>query len=120
MSFKLNKEDYSLIIHQGDSGKIKIKNIPTNNNYLVCIAFQNSKREILESISLFSENKSELIFNVETSITEKFIVPPNLKCQIYYWGIVLFDKETGSKDTTRIGTTKLGDLNKLIVFPKKA
>lgn len=120
MGFRLNKTDYSLSVHQGDSGKIKIKNIPTYKNYKVCLAFQDKRRNILDTLFMQSEKKSEVVFSVEELTTNKFAVAPTVPCEIYYWGIVLYDLETEKKHTPKIGPTKFGELNKLIVFPKKA
>lgn len=120
MGFRLNKTDYSLLTHQGDCGKIKVKNIPTDDDYKVCLAFQDKRRKILDKLFMQSEKKSEVIFNVEEITTNKFTVAPTVPCEIYYWGIVLINSATGGKTTPKIGTTKFGELNKLIVFPKKA
>lgn len=120
MGFRLNKTDYSLSTHQGDSGKIKVKNIPTDKDYKVCLAFQDKRRNFLDKLFMQSEKQSEVIFCVEEKTTNKFTVAPTVPCEIYYWGIVLIDNETGAKNTPKIGTVKFGELNKLIVFPKKA
>ena len=55
MGFRLNKTDYSLLTHQGDCGKIKVKNIPTDNDYKVCLAFQDKRRNILDKLFVYNK-----------------------------------------------------------------
>lgn len=120
MGLDYNKEQVLISMNKGDSGFIKITKIPTNKNFTVLFAVQNSKREFLIQLKEKSNYSDSVIFKIEKEKSELLEVPPNLLCQIYYWGVCLLDEEEDLKVTVRIGNKKFGEFYKFIVYPKKA
>ena len=46
-------------------------------------------------------------------------VPKNKPFEIYYYGIKVCEDETGIEDTLFIADSTYGDINRVIVYPRK-
>lgn len=110
----------NIIMYQGDSIDIVVEGIPTDQNYLVYFAAQDSERNPVGSeISVESFGNSAVTIKLVGNYTNLFTVDPDLKSQTYYYGIKICSVTDDTEDTQLIGNTKIGDVNTIKVYPRK-
>lgn len=104
----------------GDTGKIKFKGLPVDENYVVSFVILNSKKGIITELKTETNKDSAVVFNITQEISNKLTVVPNLEYQTYYYGLKLCNSETNEENTITIKPCKFGEMNKFIVFPLNA
>lgn len=118
MAFVID-DNGNITLIQGDSGELTINGIDTSKNYTAYLAVQDNKRRpIGTEIQVQTNYNSSVVFVFLPEFTNLFSVPKNDETADYYYGIKLCDDED-YEDTLLIGTSKLGDLNTITVYPKK-
>lgn len=124
MAIYINKKG-DLLFYKGDSGNIFVKNIPTNYNYDVYIAFSEATNgKIILEKHIQSNNKSEVVFSLSAEELDMFDVPSGSSNKVYYYGIKI-GMDNGTEDTVipKMQTDKDGNPTssipaKVIVYPK--
>lgn len=105
---------------QGDSGVFVVNGLSVDNNYKVYFSFYDSKRRVVgEELMVFSNKEPCVSFEIPASLTDKLIVSKNDDSTEYYYGIKACLDERGFEDTLLVEGSEIGDLNTVIVYPKK-
>ena len=113
-------EDGTISMYQGDSGEIVINGLDDENNYTVYFAIQDAKRNTVgEELSVSVSNSDTVTFVLTPEFTDLLTVPKNRPYQIYYYGIKLCVEEDSVEDALFIANGTYGDLNRIIVYPRK-
>jgi hypothetical protein len=119
MAFEVD-ELGNITLVQGDSGKLVVEGLDTFKNYTVYFAIQDKKRKpIGTELSVNSEYASSIVFEIKGSLTNLLTVNKNNETETYYYGVKVCDPEDGFEDTLTIGESEMGDLNSIIVYPRK-
>ena len=113
-------DDYgNITLIQGDSGQLTVSGIPTDKNYNVYLAVQDTKRKpIGTEICVESNQYDSVVFTLSSELTDLFTVKANEDSADYYYGVKVCDSD-GFEDTLLIGESQIGDVNTITVFPKK-
>lgn len=113
-------EGGNITLIQGDSGQLTVSGIPTDKNYDVYLAIQDSKRKpIGTEIHLESGGHESVIFTFIPELTNLLVVKKNDVSTDYYYGVKICDEDSEFEDTLLIGDSQIGDVNTITVFPKK-
>jgi len=113
-------ESGNITLIQGDSGQLTVSGIPTDKNYDVYLAIQDSKRKpIGTEIHLESGSHESVIFTFIPELTNLLVVKKNDESTDYYYGVKICDEDSEFEDTLLIGDSQIGDINTITVFPKK-
>ena len=100
--------------------RIVISGFDTKKKYIVYFAIQDSKRNLIGEELQVSLNDSDTVTFVLTSdYTDLLTVPKNKPFEIYYYGIKACENESSNEDTLFIADSTYGDLNQIIVYPRK-
>lgn len=120
--YKKNNTD--LEMYSGDSGTLKITNLPVGKNYHVHLEVLRAKDgEIVLQKMVESNFKDSVIFDITPEDSNKFTVEDMNTPETYYWSIKLCDPEHNTEDTVipkttvdpKTGTAVLAKPYKLIV-----
>lgn len=118
MAFNID-ENGNIILIQGDSGKIVVNGLDTNENYKIFLAIQDENRKPVGDELYLNSNKSDsVVFELTGDYTDLMTVPKNETCKIYYYGIKQC-YDNGFEDTLVIGQNDIGYVNTITVYPKK-
>ncbi len=113
-------ENGTISLYQGDSGEITVNGLDENNSYTVYFAVQDAKRNPIGTEIQVSVNDSDTAtFVLTPEFTELLSVPKNKPYEIYYYGIKVCISESSIEDTLFIANGTYGDLNRIIVYPRK-
>ena len=113
-------ENGTISLYQGDSGEITVNGLDENNSYTVYFAVQDAKRNPIGTEIQVSVNDSDTAtFVLTPEFTELLSVPKNKPYEIYYYGIKVCISESSIEDTLFIANGTYGDLNRVIVYPRK-
>lgn len=105
---------------QGDSGDLVITGVPTDKNYRVFFAIQDSERKpIGEEIFMDSNRLDTVVINITGDLTDLLDVKKDDDTAEYLYGVKICDSETGYEDTMILGDGNLGDVNTITVYPRK-
>lgn len=108
-----------ITLRQGDSGRLNIVGLPTDQNYTVFFAIQDENRKPFGSEISVNTNKSDKVTIVITAeLTDLLVVPKTENSKEYYYGIKLCT-EAGDEDTSIIGSSDITAYNTITVLPKK-
>lgn len=119
MAYKVD-ENGNITLIQGDSIELVVNGIPTDQNYKVYFAAQNEERAPIGSeIMVESLGQNSVVIKLLGNYTNQFTVDEDKKSQKYYYGIKLCSEIDEIEDTLGIGSTDLGGLNTITVFPRK-
>ena len=119
MSIEIN-DDGTISLYQGDSGEIVVSGIDTSTIYEVYFAIQDKKRNLVgNELKLIASNVDTVSFFLTPEFTDLLKVPDNKSYEIYYYGIKVVEKETNTENTLFVKNSSYGDLNQIIVYPKK-
>lgn len=122
MAFYMD-EEANLTLVQGDSGHIIVSGIPTDKDYKVCLAFSNSKRQILSEIYMQSAsngvNRDTLDFFVSGAVTDNFTVPLSKETETYYYSVKICQTTDQTEDTVALGSNDITTFNTVTVYPKR-
>lgn len=125
--FKINDTDLKL--YCGDTGNLRISNLPTDKNYKVYWEIIRAKtQETVFELELDSNQADNVLFNLDSKHSDLLTVPNINTPETYYWSIKICDPETGAEDTvipkTRVdpdtGLATFSKPYKLIVLYKMA
>lgn len=112
--------DGTISLYQGDSGEIVISGLDTNKKYTVYLGIQDSNRKIVgQELQVAVSNSGTVTFVLTPAFTDMLTVPKNKPFEIYYYGIKICEEETGIEDTLFIADSTYGDINRVIVYPRK-
>lgn len=118
MAFTIDNRG-NITMVQGDSGSIIITGLNTAQNYKVYFAIQDKNRKPIGNELLVNSNKSDsVVFELTGGYTDLMTVQKNENYAVYYYGIKACTDD-GLEDTLLLGESELGELNTIIVFPKK-
>lgn len=113
-------DDGTISLYQGDSGEITVNGLDENNAYTVYFAIQDSKRnKIGDEIQVSVNNSNTATFILTPEFTELLTVPLKKPYEIYYYGIKVCVSDSSIEDTLFISNGTYGDLNRIIVYPRK-
>ncbi|GEM_PF-1425127 len=116
----LIEDDGTISLYQGDSGEIEVNGLDTNHSYVLFFAVQNYKRVPVGSeLQVSASGSSSVTFILTPQFTNLLTVPANKPYEIYYYGIKACITDPLTEDTLFIGNSTYGDLNRMIVYPKK-
>ena len=119
MSLIIDKEG-TISLYQGDSGEVVISGLNKEKKYTVCFAIQDSKRNLIgEELKVGVDNSETVTFVLTPEYTDLLEVPKNKPFEIYFYGIKACEKDKNIEDTMFIADSTYGDLNKIVVYPRK-
>lgn len=112
--------DGTISLYQGDSGEIVISGLDSNKNYVVYFAIQDSNRNLIgEELQVAVSNSDTVTFVLTPEYTDLLIVPKNKPFETYYYGVKACQAESTIEDTLFVADSTYGDLNRIIVYPRK-
>lgn len=112
--------DGTISIYQGDSGEITVHGLNENSSYTAYLGIQDENRNTIgEELQVSAVNTDTVTFVLSSDFTDNLVVPANKPYKIYYYGIKVCVDESLTEDTLFIGNGMYGDLNRLIVYPRK-
>lgn len=118
MAFKID-ENGNISMVQGDTGRLVVNGLMTDQNYTVYFAIQDEERRpIGNEISVQSNFQPTVIFELSSNLTDLLKVLPEEETHTYYYGVKACTNE-GFEDTLTIGSSNMGDKNTITVYPKK-
>ena len=113
-------KDGTISMYQGDSGVITVNGLDNTASYVVYLGIQDDKRNpIGQELQVSVSNSSSAVFVLTPEFTDNLVVPPTKPYKIYYYGIKVCIESTSVEDTLFIANGTYGDLNKIIVYPRK-
>ena len=113
-------KDGTISLYQGDSGEISINGLDPENEYIVYFAVQDASRKPIGQELQVSVNHSDNVtFVLTPEFTDLFTVPLKKPYEIYYYGIKACITDSSVEDTLFIANGTYGDLNRIIVYPRK-
>lgn len=114
--FKINDTDLKL--YCGDTGNLRISNLPTDKNYKVYWEIIRAKtQETVFELELDSNQADNVLFNLDSKHSDLLTVPNINTPETYYWSIKICDPETGAEDTV-IPKTRVDPDTGLATFSK--
>jgi hypothetical protein len=112
--------DGTISLYQGDSGELVVSGLDSEKNYTVCFAIQDANRNIIgEELQVAVTNSNTVTIILTPQYTDLLNVPQNKPYEIYFYGIKACEIEQGIENTMFIGDSTYGDLNRIIVYPRK-
>jgi hypothetical protein len=113
-------KDGTISMYQGDSGEITVKGLKENSSYKVYFGIQDDKRNpVGEELQVSVNNSDTVTFVLSPEYTDNLVVPSNKPYKIYYYGIKICIEASSVEDTLFVANGTYGDLNKIIVYPRK-
>ena len=112
--------DGTISLYQGDSGEIVISGLDVNKKYTVYLGIQDANRKLVgQELQVAVSNSGTVTFVLTPAFTDMLTVPKNKPFEVYYYGIKVCEEETGIEDTLFIADSTYGDINRVIVYPRK-
>ena len=112
--------DGTISLYQGDSGEIIVSGLDNEKKYTVYFAIQDSERNLVgEELQVAVSNSDTVTFILTPEYTDLLKVPKNKPYEIYFYGIKACELEKNIENTMFIADTTYGDLNRIIVYPRK-
>ena len=113
-------KDGTISLYQGDSGEIVVDGLDNEENYTVYFAIQDEKRNLIgQELSIAVTNSNSVTIVLTPDYTDLLTVPSNKPFEVYYYGIKLCVAESSIEDTLFVADSTYGDLNRIIVYPRK-
>lgn len=113
-------KDGTISLYQGDSGEIVVSGLDSSKNYTVYFAIQDIDRNLIgEELQVSVTNSDTVTFILTPEYTDLLKVPKNKPYQIYFYGIKACEEEENVENTMLIADSTYGDLNRIIVYPRK-
>ena len=114
-------ENGDIEIVQGDSFELALNGIPEDQNYKMFFAIQDADRNpIGQEIMVESNKASTVVIKVVGNYTDLLTVEEGAKYAIYYYGVKQCSEKDNTEDTLLVGGKKMGEVNTIKVFPRKA
>ena len=118
MAFMIDN-DGNITMIQGDTGRLVVNGLMTDQNYDVYFAIQDENRKpIGNEISVQSNSQSTVVFELSSNLTDLLKVGEDEETHEYYYGVKTCTAE-GFEDTLTIGSGDMGDRYTITVYPKK-
>ncbi|MBQ7764998.1 hypothetical protein IJ384_06515 [bacterium] len=112
--------DGTISLYQGDSGEIVVSGLDSEKKYTVYFAIQDSDRNLIgEELQVAVSDSDTVTFVLTPEYTDLLKVPKNKPYEIYFYGIKACEDEQNIENTMFIADTTYGDLNRIIVYPRK-
>lgn len=112
--------DGTITLYQGDSGEIVISGLDEAKGYTVFFAIQDKKRNLIgQELQVSVANSDTVTFILTPEYTDLLTVPANKPYQVYFYGIKITEQGKSNEDTLFIGDSTYGDMNHIIVYPRK-
>ena len=113
-------DEGTISLYQGDSGEVVISGLDNNKNYTVYFAIQDADRNLIgQELQVAVTNSSTVTFILTSEYTDLLKVPKNKPFEIYFYGIKACENDTQKEDTLFVADDTFGDLNRIIVYPRK-
>lgn len=114
------ENDGTISLYQGDSGEIVISGLDSAKSYTVYFAVEDSARNLIgKEIQVSISNSDTVTFVLTAEYTDLLKVPKGKPYEIYFYGIKACENNTINEDTLFVADTTYGDLNRIIVYPRK-
>jgi len=114
------EKDGTISLYQGDSGELVVSGLDSQKNYTVCFAIQDAERNLIgEELQVAVTNSDTVTFMLTPDYTDLLIVPKNKPFEVYFYGIKACEAENNIENTMFIADSTYGDLNRIIVYPRK-
>ena len=118
MAFMIDN-DGNITMIQGDTGRLVVNGLMTDQNYDVYFAIQDeNRRPIGNEISVQSNSQPTVVFELSSNLTDLLKVGQDEETHEYYYGVKTCTAD-GFEDTLIVGNGDMGDRNKITVYPKK-
>ena len=118
MAFRIDN-DGNITMIQGDTGRLVVNGLMTDQNYTVYFAIQDeNRRPIGNEISVQSNSQPTVVFELSSNLTDLLKVEQDEETHEYYYGVKTCTAD-GFEDTLTIGSGHMGDRNTITVYPKK-
>lgn len=118
MAFRID-ENGNITIVQGDTGRLVVNGLMTDQNYTVYFAIQDeNRRPIGNEVSVASNMQPTVVFELVSQLTDLLEVAEDEETHTYYYGVKTCTAD-GFEDTLSIGGSDMGDKNTITVYPKK-
>ena len=112
--------DGTISLYQGDSGELVVSGLNSDKNYTVYFAIQDIDRNLIgEELQVAVTNSDTVTFILTPEYTDLLTVPKNKPYEIYFYGIKACEIDSNIENTMFIADTTYGDLNRIIVYPRK-
>lgn len=119
MSLIIDK-DGTISLYQGDSGELVVSGLDEDKKYTVFFAIQDKDRNLIgEELQVSVTNSDTVTFILTPEYTDLLKVPKQKPYEIYFYGIKACEIDKHIENTMFIADTTYGDLNRIIVYPKK-
>lgn len=113
-------KDGTMYLYQGDSGEVVITGFNGNVKGTVYFAIQDADRNLVgEELQVSVNNSDTVTFILTSEFTNLLTVPKNKPYQMYFYGIKISENDSVAEDTLFVEQSTYGDLNPIIVYPKK-
>lgn len=118
MAFMIDN-DGNITMIQGDTGRLVVNGLMTDQNYDVYFAIQDeNRRPIGNEISVQSNSQPTVVFELSSNLTDLLKVGQDEETHEYYYGVKTCTAD-GFEDTLIVGNGDMGDRNTITVYPKK-
>ena len=118
MAFMIDNNGNITMI-QGDTGRLVVNGLMTDQNYTVYFAIQDeNRRPVGNEISVQSNSQPTVVFELSSNLTDLLKVGQDEETHEYYYGVKTCTAD-GFEDTLTIGSGHMGDRNTITVYPKK-
>ena len=118
MAFMIDN-DGNITMIQGDTGRLVVNGLMTDQNYDVYFAIQDeNRRPIGNEISVQSNSQPTVVFELSSNLTDLLKVGQDEETHEYYFGVKTCTAD-GFEDTLTICSGDMGDRNTITVYPKK-
>ena len=118
MAFRIDN-DGNITMIQGDTGRLVVDGLITDQNYDVYFAIQDeNRRPVGNEISVQSNSQPTVVFELSSNLTDLLKVGQDEETHEYYYGVKTCTAD-GFEDTLIIGDGDMGDINTITVYPKK-
>ncbi len=112
--------DGTISLYQGDSGELVISGLDKTKNFTVFFAIQDLNRNLIgEELQVSTTNSDTVTFILTPDYTDLLNVPRHRAYSVYYYGIKVSEVGENTEDTLFIADSTYGDLNRIIVYPRK-
>lgn len=113
-------KDGTIYLYQGDSGEVVVSGLDDTVNWTVYLAIQDADRNLVgEELQVSASNTDTVTFILTSEFTNLLTVPNSQPYQIYYYGLKVCESGGLNEDTLFVENGTYGDLNLIVVFPKK-
>ena len=118
MAFRID-ENGNITMVQGDTGRLVVNGLNTDQNYTVYFAIQDeNRRPVGNEVNVQSNMQPTVVFELASQLTDLLKVAEDEETHTYYYGVKTCTAD-GFEDTLSIGGSDMGDKNTITVYPKK-